>query len=349
MGALVLCLQAGRPKASLRGRRRRVRVWSPFDLHVLVGPERAVANLLYDRDCVGKEENDQALAIYRSILDSFLHRDRAVFIYGLPARGRASKILHDFNRTQVHLDPYCLLHQPFEVIASRKPERTGILFQEHAISYGDLNSQANRLAHLLLRRDPLAPDDGRNRRRAGAVRRRRHPRGRQGGAADVPVDPRYPAERQAFIILQTRVPASSLPIGPIRTSKVSVSRSSTCRQPNRLRHVHFRVDRTTQRSDDRASLNCESEPSSKTSCGITISRCRTVTEGSRSFSTASPLWVPRRCRAPSPGSGCRRPCGVDSAPQRGRKLSGTDARARAAAGRWRGAHDRATVDAGARA
>jgi amino acid adenylation domain-containing protein len=229
---------------------------SPFHLNVLVGPERAVATVFYDRDCLGDDEIDQALAIYRSILGSLVLRASMPFSFAdYLHEGELQGILYDFNRTQVHLNPNRLLHEPFEAIACREPERTAILFQEQAISYGDLNSQANRLAHLLLRRDPLAPDT------TVAIVAERTPFAvvamlavLKAGAAYVPVDPRYPAERQAFIIANSsarivvadraypHLEGLGIPLvasGDPELEAMSIENPATLGDPNHLAYVIY--------------------------------------------------------------------------------------------------------------
>ncbi|WP_437561756.1 amino acid adenylation domain-containing protein [Sorangium sp. So ce542] len=95
-------------------------------------------------------------------------------------------------------------HRLFEAQASAAPERTALLFEGAAVSYGELNRRANQLAHHL---------------RAHGVRRGAlvgvcMPRSPnmivallavlKAGGAYVPLDPTYPRDRLAFMIEDAR-------------------------------------------------------------------------------------------------------------------------------------------------
>ncbi|MEU5227348.1 amino acid adenylation domain-containing protein [Streptomyces toyocaensis] len=85
--------------------------------------------------------------------------------------------------------------QLFEAHAARTPERAAVQDGEHALSYGELNARANRLAHRLRARGA-----GPGSRIVLATERSRHLfTGLLGilkaGAAYVPLDPAHPAER----------------------------------------------------------------------------------------------------------------------------------------------------------
>ncbi len=92
------------------------------------------------------------------------------------------------------------LHQPFEAQAAKTPAAPAVSCDGYAVSYGDLNAQANRLAHHLQGRG-IGPED-----RVGLYL------GRsldmvigilgvlKAGAAYVPLDPSYPLERLACML-----------------------------------------------------------------------------------------------------------------------------------------------------
>ena len=116
-------------------------------------------------------------------------------------RSELQAVVYDFNRTQVPLDVSRLIHHAFEAIAAAHPDWTALVFGERSLSYGQLNSSANRLAHLLLREGPFAPDT------TIAIVAERSPFAItamlaivKAGCAYVPIDPAYPAERQAYIV-----------------------------------------------------------------------------------------------------------------------------------------------------
>ncbi|MHB1059924.1 MAG: non-ribosomal peptide synthetase, partial [Rhodanobacter sp.] len=96
--------------------------------------------------------------------------------------------------------PSCCLHELFEAEADRVPDAIAVAFGRQAITYAELDRRANRLAHALCATG-AGPDD-----RVAILL----DRGIEmivamlavlkAGAAYLPVDPAYPAERIAFML-----------------------------------------------------------------------------------------------------------------------------------------------------
>ena len=118
------------------------------------------------------------------------------------------QILVDWNATACDL-PEVTLPALFEAQVERSPEAIALVFEESTLSYGELNLYANRLAHLLVSRG-IGPEN------VVAVAL---PRSIEmvvallgilkTGAAYLPLDPDYPAERLARM-LQDAQPACVL-------------------------------------------------------------------------------------------------------------------------------------------
>ncbi|MBD2784872.1 amino acid adenylation domain-containing protein, partial [Xenorhabdus sp. DI] len=121
----------------------------------------------------------------------------------LPASER-QQLLVDFNATQADFPQDALIHQLFEAQAARAPEATAVVFgeqfEEQALSYGELNRRANRLAHHLIALG-VHPDD---RVAICAERSLEMVVGLlailKAGGAYVPLDPAYPAERLDYML-----------------------------------------------------------------------------------------------------------------------------------------------------
>jgi amino acid adenylation domain-containing protein/non-ribosomal peptide synthase protein (TIGR01720 family) len=130
------------------------------------------------------------------------------------ARLGALQLLDDAGRETVlaasqplalQLRSEALVHQRFAAQAAATPHALALQVGEHRLNYGQLNAQANRLAHRLLELG-VAPGQ-----RIGLAMRR----GPQlivsllavlkSGAAYVPLDPKYPAERLAYMIDDSRL------------------------------------------------------------------------------------------------------------------------------------------------
>ncbi|MBW8849061.1 MAG: AMP-binding protein, partial [Burkholderiales bacterium] len=108
--------------------------------------------------------------------------------------------LLDFNATEAAFDAELCIHQIFEQQARLRPEATALVFEQECLSYAALNARANQLAHHL-RALGVGPDS----RVAICL-----PRSTEmvvallatlkAGAAYVPLDPAYPAQRLAFML-----------------------------------------------------------------------------------------------------------------------------------------------------
>ncbi|ERT10264.1 non-ribosomal peptide synthetase, partial [Photorhabdus temperata] len=109
-------------------------------------------------------------------------------------------LLETWNITEVpRPDPWCI-HQLFEQRVAKNPDATALVYQEQTISYAELNTRANRLAHQLIALGVM-PDQ------LVAVCVTRSPTMVVGllavlkaGGAYVPLDPTYPGERLTHIL-----------------------------------------------------------------------------------------------------------------------------------------------------
>ncbi|MFK3815873.1 non-ribosomal peptide synthase/polyketide synthase [Pseudomonas sp. NPDC089407] len=110
------------------------------------------------------------------------------------------QVLQQFNDSARHYPQGQTVHALVEAQAARAPEVLAVLQGGQALSYGELNRQANQLAHQLLARgvqlgDRVALCLPRNGQRLvgllGVLK---------AGAAYVPIDPGYPAERIAYLL-----------------------------------------------------------------------------------------------------------------------------------------------------
>src|SRR6266487_1586528 len=109
------------------------------------------------------------------------------------------------NTTTSYPDDQCI-HQLFEAQAERSPDAVAVLFENESLTYRQLNSKANQLAHRL-RSLGVGPDV-----LVGICLERSLEMvvGLLGilkaGGAYVPLDPAFPAERLAFMLEDAQVP-----------------------------------------------------------------------------------------------------------------------------------------------
>jgi amino acid adenylation domain-containing protein len=126
-------------------------------------------------------------------------------------------VLHGLNQTARDYPAGELLHQLFEAQAARMPSATALVFEGETLSYEALNRRANGIAHRLLALG-AAPGD---RVAICAERGFDMVAGLLGilkaGAAWVPLDPGYPAQRLAYM-LDDCAPVALLLDEPLRSA-----------------------------------------------------------------------------------------------------------------------------------
>src|SRR5688572_28639257 len=126
----------------------------------------------------------------------------------LPKADRAL-VLDEWNRTDAEYPAGACIHELFEAQAARTPDAVAVRFEEESLTYADLNTRANRLAHHL-RSLGVGPDA-----RVVVCMERSAEMVvallavMKAGGAYVPLDPSYPAERLRYV-LDDSAPAAVL-------------------------------------------------------------------------------------------------------------------------------------------
>ena len=110
------------------------------------------------------------------------------------------QLLNEWNATQAEYPRERLVHELFEEQVRERPEAVAVVFEERALSYGELNRRANRLAHYL-RELGVRPDE-----RVGICVERNLEMVvgllaiLKAGGAYVPLDPAYPPGRLVYLL-----------------------------------------------------------------------------------------------------------------------------------------------------
>jgi amino acid adenylation domain-containing protein/non-ribosomal peptide synthase protein (TIGR01720 family) len=114
-------------------------------------------------------------------------------------------LLTTWNDTEVVYDRTPRLHHLFEAQAERTPHATSLIYRDRLLSYSELNARANQLARLIR-------EHGVERDSVVAICAERSPEMVIGllailkaGAAYLPLDPDYPADRLAFMLEDSKV------------------------------------------------------------------------------------------------------------------------------------------------
>ncbi|HVR99237.1 MAG TPA: amino acid adenylation domain-containing protein, partial [Thermoanaerobaculia bacterium] len=173
-----------------------------FDLSLALhdGPEGIGGSLSYNTDLFDGSTAARLLARFEALLQAAVAEPRlSVSELPLLLPEERHQALLEWNDTS---RPYApgLLHELVAQQAERTPDAIAASFENESLSYRELDRRANRLAHHLIGLG-IAPDD-----RVG-VRMERSPEMivallgvLKAGAAYVPLDPTYPAERLALLV-----------------------------------------------------------------------------------------------------------------------------------------------------
>ncbi|MFJ7794121.1 amino acid adenylation domain-containing protein [Pseudomonas sp. NPDC096950] len=149
------------------------------------------------------------------------------------------QVLDEWNRTELDYPKTPMLHQLIEAQVAARPGAIAVRFEQQSLTYDALNRQANQLAHALLETG-IRPDD----RVAICVERSLEMVvGLLGilkaGAAYVPLDPGYPADRLSHMLsdstpaalITTRALLASLPDVTVPVLCLDTDHEQLARQP----------------------------------------------------------------------------------------------------------------------
>ncbi|RKW44866.1 MAG: amino acid adenylation domain-containing protein, partial [Lautropia sp.] len=133
--------------------------------------------------------------------------DRELLSLEVVPQAEREQLINGFNATQVVYPKDALIHELFEQQVERTPEALAVQYEDERLTYAQLNAKANQLAHRLrsLKDASGAPLVGPDALVAISVERSLEMVvGLLGilkaGAAYVPVDPEYPADRIAYML-----------------------------------------------------------------------------------------------------------------------------------------------------
>jgi amino acid adenylation domain-containing protein len=190
-----------------------------YPLTVLVSPgSKVTIQFVYDRARFDVEAIHRMLVHFQTLLENLpLNASQPLPHLRMLTRDEHKQIVHDWNDTRTTAPQRSFIDR-FEDQVDQTPETTAVVFGDRQLSYGELNTRANQLAHYL-RRYAIGPDQ-----RVGILLDRSLEMAiavlgvLKAGAAYVPLDPAYPSERLNFmlsdsecavLLTNTRVAASS--------------------------------------------------------------------------------------------------------------------------------------------
>ena len=144
---------------------------------------------------------ERYLGYFRTLLEAMVADDgQAADRLPLLSAAERHQVVGEWNETAVEYPREKCIHQLFEEQTERTPDAIALTYEDEYLSYGELNSRANRLAHYL-HRSGVRPDT-----RAAICLERSVEMvvGVLGvikaGGAYVPLDPAYPVDRLAYML-----------------------------------------------------------------------------------------------------------------------------------------------------
>ncbi len=167
---------------------------------VLVLTPEGAFHLVCDRARIGEVGLASLLSGLSAYLAAFA-ADRTASIIGLPLLGDAERqiVLEAHNHTQRDYERDRCIHQLIEQAVDRTPEATALVCDGDAITYAELDRRANQVAHALVAAGV----------KPGSLVGLNLPRSlalvigaygiHKAGAAYVPLDPAYPADRTTMM------------------------------------------------------------------------------------------------------------------------------------------------------
>jgi len=182
---------------------------SIFDLFLAVieEPQGLTLSAEYSTDLFDAGTITRLLGHFRTLLEGIVaNPDQRISELPLLTAAEQHQVLVEWNDTQTDYPRDACIHHLFETQVERTPLAVAVVFKDQMLTYRELNSHSNRLAHYL-RKHGVGPDV---------------PVGicvepciemvvgllaiLKAGGAYVPLDPGYPKERLEFMVRDTAIP-----------------------------------------------------------------------------------------------------------------------------------------------
>ncbi|REF28436.1 amino acid adenylation domain-containing protein [Xenorhabdus cabanillasii] len=198
----------------------------PLMVNVIEVDQQINCGFHYDTKLFDAELITQLMNNFFNLLTAMAD-DEQQTIDSLPLMNESERqrILYNFNATDISYPQNVLLHQLFEQQVNYAPAAIALICDNHQLTYEELNRQANKLAHAFVAAGIQADN------RIGLCMERSPEMViallgiLKAGAAYVPLDPEYPADRLRHILtdsepalvlshhgLQSHLPDTSVPL-----------------------------------------------------------------------------------------------------------------------------------------
>ena len=142
---------------------------------------------------------------FKLLGDVLLDATKTIGEYNILTDKEYQYLLYDYNKTERDYPKDKTIHQLFEEQVARTPNNIAVVFEEKQLTYQELNSKANQLAHYLYSNYNTKADDiiclllERSEWMIIAILGVL-----KSGSAYCPISPEYPEERILFILQDTQ-------------------------------------------------------------------------------------------------------------------------------------------------
>ena len=180
-----------------------------FDLEIYLREteEGLKGELVYNTDLFDSATIERMAGHYQMMLEGIVaDPDQRLSELPLLTEAERHQLLVEWNDTEVEYPRDKCVHELFEEQVERTPDAIAVVFEDQQLTYRQLNSRANQLAHYLMRKG-VGPEV-----LVGICVERSLEMviGILGilkaGGAYVPLDPTYPKERLSFVISDIQAP-----------------------------------------------------------------------------------------------------------------------------------------------
>ncbi|MCS4304598.1 non-ribosomal peptide synthetase, partial [Chryseobacterium sp. BIGb0232] len=181
-----------------------------FDLTTMIDDDGENIRIMFNyAKALFKEETIIRMAgSYQLLLDQMIDTNpdqTPIRNLSLISEEETQQIITEWNATQEDYSSEMTIHQLFEYQAEKNPDTIALVYNDVKLSYRELNERSNRLANHLIHQYQIQPDDlvplclERSENMLIAILAVL-----KAGAAYVPMDPSYPADRIGHILEDTQ-------------------------------------------------------------------------------------------------------------------------------------------------
>lgn len=178
---------------------------SELFLRFTIGAEAIEAEAFYRECAFDQAMVERLLCHLENILLSWINEPQAL-VESIDYMDAVEKehILKAFNNTKHDFPLDVTIHKLFEAQVNQTPEQVAVLCDGETLTYKQLNEQSNRLAHILIHKGIVRGDiigimSGASKQMIVSILGIL-----KAGAAYLPIDPNYPAERTRFMLEDSR-------------------------------------------------------------------------------------------------------------------------------------------------